>query len=132
MIAFAAVTRECCHPIGQPIVIGHKASSIPVGAQVFARIKGEGRNVAKGSHKLSVVAGQMRLGAIFYHPQIMLSCDRHDRAHVRWLSIKMNRNDADGGRRDLSFDVDGINGKCFSVRVAKHDSAARLRDGLRC
>ena len=132
VIAFSAVTRECCHPIGQPIVIGHNASSIPVGAQVFSRIKGERRNVAKGSHKLSVVAGEMCLGAIFYHPQIMLSCDRHDRAHVGRLSIKMNRNDADGGRCDLSFDFDGINREGFLIRVAKHDSAAGLRYCLGC
>src|SRR5436309_9108071 len=109
MIAFAAVSSECCHPIGQPIVIGHNASSIPIGAQVFSRIKGERRNVAEGSYKLSLIAGEMRLGAIFYNPQIMLSRDCHDRTHVGRLSIKMNRNDADGGRCDLSFDLGGIN-----------------------
>ena len=68
MITFAAVTRECYHPIGQPIVISHDASSIPVGAQVLSRVKGERRDVAQGSYKLPVVAGEMRLGAVFYDP----------------------------------------------------------------
>jgi hypothetical protein len=45
---------------------------------------------------------------------MMLSCDRHDCAHVGRLSIEMNRNDADGGRCDLSFDFDGINRKVSS------------------
>jgi hypothetical protein len=50
VIAFSAVSSECCHPISQPIVIGHNASSIPIGAQVFPRIKGERSNVAEGSY----------------------------------------------------------------------------------
>src|SRR6266481_2846753 len=47
VIAFAAVPPECCHPIGEPIVIGHNASSIPIGAQVLSRIK----SVATGGGK---------------------------------------------------------------------------------
>ena len=132
MITFAAVTRECCHPIGELIIVGHKASGIPVGAKVFAGIEGEGRNVAKGSHKLSVVPGQVCLRAIFYHPQIMLSCDRHNRVHIRWLSIQMYWNDPDGGRSDLCFNVDWINRKGFLLCVAKHHDTPDLRDGLRC
>ena len=127
VIAFSAVPSECCHPIGQPIVIGHNAPRIPVGAQVFSRIKGERRNIAEGSYKLSFIAGEMRLGAIFYNPQIMLSCDGDDRAHVRRLPVEVNGNDANGGRRDLSFNISRINGEGFLVRVTKHDSAASLR-----
>src|SRR6478736_1495060 len=63
---------------------------------------------------------------------MMLSCDRHDCAHVRRLSIKMNRNDADGGRCDLSFDFNGINRKGFFICVAEHDPAASLRYCLGC
>src|SRR5436189_984325 len=127
VIAFSAVPSECCHPAGKTVVIGHSASGIPIRTQVFSRIKGERRNVAEGSYKLSLIAGEMRLGAIFYNPQIMLSCDRHDRAHVRRLPVEVNGNDTDGGRRDLSFDISGINGEGFLVRVTKHDSAASLR-----
>src|SRR5213592_4829353 len=63
---------------------------------------------------------------------MMLSCDRHDCAHVGRLSIEMNRNDADGGRCDLSFDFDGINRKSFFVGVAEHDPAAGLCYCLGC
>ena len=55
VIAFAAVPSEGCHPVGELIVVGHNASGIPVGAKVLAGIKGEGRNVAKGSDELSLV-----------------------------------------------------------------------------
>src|SRR5262249_22793612 len=93
---------------------------------------GERRNIAKGSYKLSFIAGEMRMGAIFYNPQIMLSCDGDDRAHVRRLPVEVNGNDANGGRRDFSFDISGINGEGFLVRVTIHDSSPSLRDGLRC
>src|SRR5882724_98861 len=63
---------------------------------------------------------------------MMLSCDRRDRAHVGRLSIKMNRNDADGGRCDLSFDFDGIDSKGFFIGVAEHHLAASLRYCLGC
>src|SRR6266481_1577056 len=56
VIAFAAAPRECCHPIGEPIVIGHNASSIPIGAQVLSRIKsvmtGEGMCVSDQSSEI--------------------------------------------------------------------------------
>src|SRR5207249_4672368 len=131
VIAFSAVPSKCCHPAGKTVVIGHNASGIPIGAQVFSRIKGERRNVAEGSYKLSLIAGEMRLGAVFYDPQVAFSCDRHDRAHVGCLSIKMNRNDADGGSCDLSFDFDGIDRKRFLMRVAEYHAAAGLSDCLR-
>ena len=37
----------------------------------------------------------------------MLFCDGHDRIHIGRLSVKMDRNDADRGRRDLSLDIVG-------------------------
>src|SRR5262249_34908787 len=119
MVTFTAVTRECCHPIGELIVVGHKASGIPVSAKAFAGIKGEGRNFPKVSHKLSVIPGQVCLRTIFYHPQIMFLCDRHDCVHIRWLSKQMYWNDPDRGRCDLCFNVDWINRKGFLLCVAK-------------
>ena len=49
---------------------------------------------------LSLVARQMRLGAILDHPEPVLARDRHDRVHVRRLPVQVNRYDADGPRRD--------------------------------
>ena len=61
---------------------------------------------------------------------MVLFCNRHDRTHVRRLSIEMHWNDSDRGRCDLSFDIGGINREGFLIRVAEHDPAAGLRDRL--
>src|SRR5439155_1947437 len=97
VIAFATVTCKSCHPVGESIIIAYNASGIAIRAQVFAGVKGKGRRIAKGAYKLSLVLGEMCLGAIFYDPQIVLSCNSHHRAHVRRLSIEMNWNDSDRG-----------------------------------
>ena len=65
VIALAAVPGECCHPLGQPIVIGHNAARIAVGAEVFTGVKRKRRGVSKGSNISPFVPGEMRLGAIF-------------------------------------------------------------------
>src|SRR5262245_13139937 len=132
MITFAAMSCECCHPVGQAIIISHDASSIPVGAQVFAWIEGEGRNVSEGPHELSMVSGEMGLGAIFYDPKIVLLCDGHDYLHVRRLPVQVDRNDSDRSGRDLSFDFQWIDSKSVLIRVAEDDPAASLRDRLGC
>src|SRR5437660_9446076 len=75
VIALSTVSRECPHPVGQSIVIGHSASSVPIRTQVFARIKGKDRNVAEGSHELAVVPGEMCLSAILEHPKMVLFCN---------------------------------------------------------
>src|SRR5438067_303891 len=131
VVAFTAVPRECYHPIGQPVVIGHGTSSIPVGAQVLSRVEGEGPDIAEGSYKLSLVAGEMRLGTVFYYPKVALFGDGHDRPHVRRLAVKVNGDYSNRRRRNLPFDIGRINGECFGVRVRKDDSLARLRDGSR-
>ena len=130
MVAFTAVPRESYHPVGQTIVIGHDASSIPVGAQVLSGVKGERRDIAEGSYKLSLVAGEMRLGTVFYDPQVALFRDSHDRPHVRGLAVKVNGNYSHRRRRNLPFDISRINGECFGVCVRKDDAPTRLRDRL--
>ncbi len=49
-------------------VAGFRRAGVAQGPQVLARIKGECRNVAKAACKLSLIAGEMRLGAVFYDP----------------------------------------------------------------
>src|SRR6266542_4705178 len=132
VIATATGTRESRHPVSRATVIRHNASGTPIGPQIFAWIKGKGRNVAKGSHERAIVLREMCLSAIFYDPKIVLLRDRHDCKHVRRLSIEMHWNDSNRGRCDLSFDIDGIDREGFLIRIAEHDAAASLRDRLRC
>src|SRR6516225_5131236 len=132
MLALTAMPGEGRHPVGELIVSTDKAASVPIGAQVFARIKGKGRCIAKGTHKLSLIPGEMCLGAIFYYPEIVLFRNRYDRGHVRRLSIEMNWNDSDGGRGNLCFNINRINRESLLIGVAEYDSPTSLRDCLRC
>src|SRR4029077_6381078 len=131
MIAFSTVPGECRYPIGKPIVIGHNASGIAVGAQVFTGVKRERRGISKASNVSPLVPGKMRLSTIFYDPKIVPFCDGHDRIHIRRLPVKMDWNNADCGWSDFSLDIVGINGESFLICVAEYDPAARLRDCLR-
>ena len=77
------------------IIVRHSASSITISAQIFAGVEREGRRITKCSYDLALVLSGVRLGGIFDDPEIVLSSDGHDGAHVRGLAIKMNRDDAD-------------------------------------
>ena len=124
------MSRERRHPVGQSIVIGHDAAGIPVGAQVFAWIEREGRNVPEGSHQFSMVPGEMRLSTVFYDPKIVLLCDRHNYLHVRRLPVQVDWNDSNCSGRDLFFDIQRIDSKGVLIRVAEDDPAPSLRDRL--
>ena len=74
----------------------------------------------------------MRLGTVFDDPKIMLLRDRHDLVHVSWLATKMDWDNSDSRFCDLGFDQAWIDIKGVFVGVAKDNTAARLRDCLRC
>src|SRR5438552_12446956 len=132
MIAFSAVPGECRHPLGNPIVIGHNAAGVAVGAEVFTWVKRKRRSVSKGSNASPLVSGKMRLATILYDPKIVPFCDGHDRIHIGRLPIKMDWDNSDRGGCGLSLDIVRINRESFLICVAEYDPAARLRDCLRC
>ena len=108
-----------------------RATGVPVSAEVLARVKRVGGNVAEGADELPFVAGQVGLGAIFNHPKLMLPRDGHDRVHIRRLTVKMHGNDADGSARNMSLDLRGIDRERLFIGVAKNDPRAGLRDRFR-
>ncbi len=132
VIAFSTVSGKCGHPIGQSIVICHNAACITVGAQVFTRVKRKRRGVSKSSDVLSFVPGQMGLGAVLYDPKIVPFRNGHDWIHIGRLSVKMDWNNADRGRCDLSLYILGVDRESFLICIAEYDPTAGLRDRLRC
>src|SRR6266487_1788356 len=130
MVAFSTVAGECRHPLGESIVIRHNASGISIGTQIFAWVKRECSGISKGSNVLPLVAGQVGLGAILYDPKIVPLCDGHDCIHIRRLSVKMDWNNADRSRCDLSLDIGGVDRESFLICVAEYNLPVGLCDCL--
>ena len=119
------------HPVRQLVIVGHDAAGVAISAEIFSGIKRERRGVAKRADEFSLEPRQMRLRAIFNHPQLVFFGDGHDRVHVRRLAVKMHRNNSHRARSDFRFDLRGIDVERVVVRVAENHPAAGLRDGFR-
>ena len=77
VFAFTTMSREGSHPVGEfRLVIGDDATGISIRAEVLARIERECRRISKCAYWLTLIAGEMRLGAVFDYPKSMLARDR--------------------------------------------------------
>src|ERR1700739_1855687 len=131
VLVFTTVTSKSSRPPRQMVIVCNKASGIPVRAKIFTGIKRERSDIAKRPNDSPSVFGRMGLGAVFNDPQVVPTRDRHDRVHVRRLTVEMDRNDTDGCRSNLRFNLRGIDREGLVICVAKDDSPASLSDGLR-
>ena len=113
------------------VVIGHDGAGIAHRAEILARIERIGRGRAEGADLLAFIAGQMRLRAILHHPELVLVRDRHDRVHVRRLSVQMHGNDPDGAWRDRGLDRRRIDRERSAIGIAEHHGGAGVRNHRR-
>src|SRR5579884_256964 len=116
--------------VGNPIMVGHNTARMPIGAEVSSRAKGENSGLSQSTHVSTMVSRQMRLRAIFYHPELVFSCNVQDGVHLCRLAVQMHRNNANSGFGDFSPDVLRVDRESFLVGVAKHDPRARLLNRL--
>ena len=79
---------DCARVFG--IVAGRHAA-FAISAEIFARIEAERRQIADAADALALVLRAMRLTGVFNDDKPVLFSDRHDRVHVGWLAVKVNR-----------------------------------------
>ena len=74
----------------------------------------------------------MRLRAVLHHPELVLGRDRHDRSHIRGLSVKMDRNDTNRPRCDRRLDSHRIDREGRLIGVGEHNGGAGVGDHGGC
>ncbi len=80
--------------------------------------------IRDGADRAALVAGTHALRAIFHHADVVLARDGHDALQVRRIALQVHRHNELGGRRDMPFDVVGI-----EVEALVDFSAHRQRSG---
>jgi hypothetical protein len=82
-----AMARQHGHVLGKLRVAGDDGARVAHRAEILARIERIGRSNAEAADLLAFIARQVRLRAILHHPELGLARDRHDRIHIRGLSV---------------------------------------------
>ena len=93
------------------------------GGDDFVHLQAEPAHVAPRADGLILVSRPGRLGAVFYHTQVVPSRDVHDGVHLGGHAARMHRHDGAGAGRDAILDVVRSERERL-VDVGKH------RDGL--
>src|SRR5437867_149076 len=113
---------------GQIIIAGGDDSAF-AGGEIFARLKGEGAQIADGAGGAVVVARAMGVGGVFDDSQLVLLGDRHDRIHVGDLAGEMDGNDGAGATCDSGLDGARIDVEGFNVDVREDGDGVGFDDG---
>ena len=84
-------------------IIGQQRPALAAGAEVFAGIKAEAREVAEGAHGFAFVFRAVRLGGVFHHGETVPPGEGEDGIQVKGVAVKVDGQDGLGARGDGAF-----------------------------
>src|SRR5207249_3438497 len=88
-----SVIAQFANVIGQIGVIRCDGAGITKCSQVFSGVKTERGGVPQRPSEAGLICGALGLRGVFNYLQPMFVSDLQDWIHVRWLPVKVNRND---------------------------------------
>src|SRR5690606_1670533 len=116
----------------QSFIIARDGSAIAIGAQVLSRIETERSSMPDGTDTPALVFGAMRLRAVFDKLQARLMGHFHERIHVTWMAVEMDRDDGNGSRCNATAHIGRVEGIGDGVHIRKHHLASATGHRLAC
>ncbi len=92
-------------------IVGNHGAAIAHCAEIFCRIETEGSQVTQRTDRLAVIAGSVRLAAIFDDPQVVPLRNLQDRLKVSRAPVEMHRKDSTSARTDDRLNLLRIDGE---------------------
>src|SRR6266513_1460004 len=91
-------------------------SAITESAEILAGVETPCDCITVSSDAFPSVTGSMCLGAVFKNLKTVTACNLQNRIQVCRLTVKVDRNNSFGARRNNAFDVDRIDVAGATVR----------------